>query len=115
MRFLLTMNMPSAHGNPIHQLTVESDAVTMEHFWEEMNDNEFILARLLYREKNMQTGEVIWTNKGEIILNTAHIGKVQEFIDHEKDNTDESFRNFEQRSWNTEGKRPPLRPRGRLL
>ena len=115
MRFLLTMHMPSAQGNPVHQLTVESESKDLQEFWEEISDNDFIMVGLLYREKNIHTGEVIWSNKGDIILNTSHIGKAQEFIDLDKENHDESSRNFEQRSWNPEGKRPPLRPRGRMF
>lgn len=109
MRFLLTLNMPSAQGFLVHQLTVEHKSKSLIDFCDYMNDNQFIIVDLLYRHKS-EGSNTVWSEKGEIILNTECIGKAQEFFDFEKDNEYEPSRNFEQRTVNAEGKRPALRP-----
>lgn len=83
MRFLLTMNMPSAKGNPVHQMTIEYDkAKTVRDFWIALSDNEFVICRLLYK----YDGE--WVDRGDVILNTSCIGKVQELVDFYGDSHD---------------------------
>lgn len=82
MRFLLTMNMPSAKGHPVHQLTVEHRAKSIRSFWETLSDNEFIICKLLYRVD----GE--WIDRGEVILSTSCIGKAQELVDYYGDGHD---------------------------
>ena len=111
MRFLLTMHMPSANGNPVHQLTVESESNSCEEFLDELNDNEFVLVNLLYKY-NSVSGETSWEDKGQIILNTSVIGKVQEYLEMEKGDNYESQRNFDTRNKYLSGPRPPLRQRG---
>ena len=116
MRYILTMHMPSATGNMVHQITVDHPSRNLNDLCVHMNEQQFILCRLLYREKaysHMEGGDLIWVDKGLMVINTNHIGKVTEFKEKEED--DESLRSFEQRSGNFEGKRPPLRARGRLL
>ena len=113
MRLLITMNMPSAQGNLVHQLTVEYDCANLNQCCDDLNEFQFIICKLLY--KHIEGGENKWTNKGEIILNTDHIGKVQEFIDKGKYDEDESFRSSEQRSENFGRQRPSLRSRGYVL
>jgi len=114
MRFLLTMNMPSAQGFLVHQLTIEHQSNSCEEFCDVMNDNEFIIGRLLYRIKS-HMGENVWSDRGDVILNTSHIGKVQEFVSNEREDYDEPLGNFEQRGKYADGKRPPLRPRGSVF
>ena len=108
MRFLLTMNMPSAQGFLVHQLTIEHHSNSCEEFCDELQGNEFIMGRLLYRQKGV-TGETIWSDRGDVILNTSHIGKAQEFLDIEKDDYDESYRTVEQRRGYVERKGPVIR------
>jgi hypothetical protein len=112
MRFLLTLNMPSAQGFLVHQLTVEHPSESCGEFCDYLNDNEFIIVDLLYRHKN-NLGDITWSEKGEIILNTNHIGKVQEFIGVEKDEEYEAQRHTDNRTGYVDGKRPALRPSGR--
>jgi len=109
MRFLLTLNMPSAQGNLVHQLTVEHECPSLADFCDYMNDNEFIIVDLLYRHK-LEGNNITWQEKGEIVLNTEFIGKAQEYIDNEKDIEYETSRNFDQRIGYVENKRPALRP-----
>ena len=89
MRFLLTMNMPSANGFLVHQLTVEVPVDSCEQLKEAMNMDEFVTGRLYYRRRTL-TGETAWEDRGDIVLNTAHIGKAQEFFEVERDTNDES-------------------------
>ena len=116
MRYLITMHMPSAQGNLVHQVTVEHHCKNLQELCDMMNDSTFIMCRLLYRERayhHMEGGDTVWVDKGQMILNTNHIGKVSEFRD--KDDDDESYRSAEQRGGNFEGKRPPLRAGRRML
>lgn len=76
MRFLLTMNMSSAKGHPVHQLTVEHKSPSIKDFWAHLSDNEFIICTLLYKVD----GE--WIDRGQVILNTGCIGKAQELVDY---------------------------------
>ena len=84
MRFLITMNMPSANGYSVHQITVEHNAKTMKEFWNVLQDNEFIMPSLMYKIRNDDLTEH-WEDRGLIIINTAHIGKVQELIEFRED------------------------------
>lgn len=84
MKFLITMNMPSAKNFLIHQLTVESDVNSCADFCRLMNREEFIICKLLYR-RTLMTGELAFEDRGDLILNTAHIGKVQEYYDLDKE------------------------------
>lgn len=101
MRYLLTMNMPSAKGFLIHQLTVEHDG-DLDDFCQLLNDNEFITVRQLYQFKQ-PAGESIWQDRGDLVLNTSHIGKIQEYIDQD---SEESYSSNRQ----TQIPRGPIRP-----
>lgn len=84
MRFLITMNMPSAKGYSVHQITVEHDSKSITNFWNYLQDNEFIMANLMYKIRNDDLSEY-WEDRGPLIINTAHIGKVQELIEFKDD------------------------------
>ena len=77
MRFQITMHMPSAKGFAVHQITIEHEAKSMNEFWNVLQDNEFIMGNLMYK---MRSGphDDFWDDRGLIIINTSHIGKVQE-------------------------------------
>ena len=110
MRFLITMNMPSAKGYLVHQLTLEHYAASCRDFCEVLNDAEFITARQWYRR--VQHGDVVWVDRGDIVINTAHIGKVQEFVEYDRENgNDETYGNPDERRYDPQGTRPPVRPR----
>ena len=110
MRFLITLNMPSFEGRLVHQVTLGIDGIdSVESFWKMLNDYEFIMGTQWYRRKDPYTGAGSWENRGEVILNTSHIGKVAEFIELEEE-YDESQRSFEFRSRHPQGPRRPIRP-----
>lgn len=84
MRFLISMNMPNANGMLTHQMTVEHACSSIDDLCDAMNNEEFLIFQLFYKRTNM-SGEVWWQDRGPIILNTSCIGKVQEFIDLDRD------------------------------
>jgi len=93
MRFLITMNMPSTSGNLVHHVTMDIDEVnSCDEFCEMMNSDEFIMGRQWYRRKNYDDS-IFWEDRGMTILNTSHIGKVQEFIDIEEKINDDAQAN----------------------
>ena len=108
MRYLLTMNMPSAKGFLIHQLTVEHDG-DLEDFCQMLNDNEFITVRQWYQFKQ-PTGDPIWQDRGDLVLNTSHIGKVSEYIENEKDYENETYGSSNFSSRKPQIPRGPIRP-----
>lgn len=108
-KYLLTMNMPSAQGFLVHQVTVEHDSSHIEELLSDLNENEFIIARLLYRRQN-DMGTWSWTDKGEIVINTSHIGKAQLYIEFGA-NDDDTYGNSENSNQHSKLPRGPIRPR----
>jgi len=88
MLFLITMNMPSAQGYSVHQLTIECEVQDIKSFNAMLNENEFVMGKQFYRRRSPR-GDVIWEDRGLMIINTSHIGKVQEFV--EFDNFEPDF------------------------
>lgn len=115
MRFLITMNMPSASGNLVHQVTVDHEAESLEKFSDLLNNEIFIVCRNLYRRTDNE-GAMYWEDRGDIILNSAHVGKVQEYIEQDRGwQSDESQGSVERRGFSVETKRGPIRPRRTVL
>ena len=95
MRFLLTLNMPSAAGMLVHQVTIELEkADSCKAFCNLLNQQEFISGRQWYRYKS-NDGEITWEDRGDVIINTSHIGKIQEFVEMGDKKHDESYRGYE--------------------
>lgn len=80
MKVMLTLNMPNSSGMPLHKLIADVGDHTIETFWETLCDNEFVKVNQFYVSRS-QTGETIWDDLGIVLLNTAHIAKVQEYIE----------------------------------
>jgi hypothetical protein len=111
MRFFITMNMPAFEGNLIHQLIVEVHGVdSLKGLQDMMNREEFIMGHHWYRRKNMYTGKDEWLERGDIIVNTAHIGKVVEFIEMEDRSGEEGYRSGASARVVNQGPRRPMRP-----
>ena len=112
MKFLITMNMPSAQGYLVHQVTIEHHARSCRELCEMLNNDVFIMGRQLYR-KRAPGMDAAWQDRGDIVLNTAHIGKVAEFVEFDKEEEDnESYGYTDNRRPYASGTRPPIRPRG---
>jgi hypothetical protein len=116
VKFLITLNMPSGQGYLVHQVTIEHEAQSCDDFWKVLNDEIFIIGRQFYRKKAGPVAEPEWEDRGDIILNTAHIGKVQEFIEYDGGyRNDESRRDTDFSREHPQGSRPPIRPRRGVL
>lgn len=100
MKFLITMHMPSVQGNLIHQVIFEHHAESVALFLDTLNEDIFIYGKQYYKRIN-DDGESVFVDKGDMIINTAHIGKVQEYIDFGADDENR----FHQKQ------RPPVRGR----
>ena len=77
MRFMVTMNMPNSRGEGyVHQLIVEHPSEDCREFCAAMSDDPFVLVRQLYFDDDRHSGERVWIDRGDMILNCRHIGKV---------------------------------------
>jgi hypothetical protein len=71
------MNMPNSRGEGyVHQLIVEHPSEDCSEFCAAMSDDPFILVRQLYFDDDRHSGERVWIDRGDMILNCRHIGKV---------------------------------------
>jgi len=102
MRFVLTMNMPSSTGHNIHQIIFDHPSKTVKDFCNVLNDEIFLVGRQIYK-RYINDDESVFLDRGDIIVNTAHIGKVQEYYD----NTDD------EKPSQADRQRPPLRNRNK--
>jgi hypothetical protein len=104
------MNMPAFEGKMVHQVTLEMLGVnSIQELCKLMNRDEFITGTQWYHRK-MPTGEIFWQDRGELVVNTAHIGKVAEFIEQEEQGYDESQGRTQFSRQYTAGPRGPIRP-----
>jgi hypothetical protein len=114
MKFVFTMDMPSSQGSLVHQITGDHPAKSIRELWSELNSVTFIIVRQFYKDdETTETGEIKWIDKGEIILNTDKIGKVQ--IHGDKVNYDKPYRNHRISRKHIEGPRSPIRPSRTML
>lgn len=72
MKFVLTMNMPSHKGNPVHQIICEHDSPSLEAFRQTITDNDYITVTEYYYESDNKMKEA-----SQIVVNTMYIGKVK--------------------------------------
>ena len=79
MRFVFTMNLPSYKGNLVQQVIGDHDSKSLESLCDTLNNEGFITVAQYYNVIH-RNGEREWQYKGQMILNTDHIGKVQEFV-----------------------------------
>jgi len=79
MRFVFTLNMPSFKNNLVQQIIGDYPAGSFEAMVDALNEKEFICIAQFYHVVH-RNGDREWQYKGPIILNTFHIGKVQEFV-----------------------------------
>lgn len=110
MRFLMTLNMPAYEGSLVQQITVDIDeAKSLMDLCQMMNRDEFIVGHQWYRRKRPYNQVSEWEDRGLVIINTAHIGKVVEFLNLDNDGPEEGYVN----TVRTGGPRGPIRPSGR--
>lgn len=110
MKFLITLNMPAFEHSLVHQITIEMDEVnSLRDLCILMNREEFIMGKHWYRHKNLYTNKNDWQDRGDIIINTAHIGKVVEYLDLDG-SYEQSQREVTVVRTGQQGLRRPLRP-----
>lgn len=80
MKFVVTMHMPSSQGALVHQVILEHKSSSVLEFCDSMNEDMFIVGRQIYK-RVFDDGTSTFVDRGDIILNTNHIGKVQEYYD----------------------------------
>ena len=80
MKYLITMNMASAKGDPVHQIIVEHSISSVKQFMGHIENTNFILVRHLYRKREVSK-KPTWEDRGDLVINTTLIGKVQEFFE----------------------------------
>ena len=80
MRFVITMNMPSSNGYLVHQIIMEHPAKSVSEICKYLNDDLFIMGRQIYKRPD-NDGNFVFVDRGDLVLNTNHIGKVQEYFD----------------------------------
>jgi hypothetical protein len=70
--------MGSFKNQPVQQIIGEIEGVkNLETLNEVLNEQDFITVMQYYHDKDLKR----WCSKGEVILNTAHIGKVMVYRD----------------------------------
>jgi hypothetical protein len=77
MRFQITLNMPSHQGKSVHQITADFACDSLQQFCDALRENDFIVVREFYRLRDERTGLDTLHDKGEIIINCMHVGKVK--------------------------------------
>lgn len=81
-RFLITMHMPTGSSqNLVHQVIGDHPAQTLQEFCEVLNNDAFVVVRQYYFVSDRITKEKGWRDRGDLILNTNHIGKVAVYYD----------------------------------
>lgn len=80
MKFLFHLNVPSGSNDLVHQVVGEVPAVkSLDDLHALMCDLTFIKLRLMFYNRQPD-GKKTWTDKGEMLLSTEHISKVQIYI-----------------------------------
>ena len=73
MRFLITMNLPTATGKAVHQIVAEHPASSLEAFRQEIDASNFVMVEEFYKNNVDNSVEA----HGNILLNTMNVGKVK--------------------------------------
>jgi hypothetical protein len=79
LRLLFTLNMPSASNNLVHQVIAECPIKSLDEIAKILSERDFIVVKQLYRMKTK------WIDRGDIVLNTVHVGKVAQWLDNAED------------------------------
>ena len=82
VRFIFTMNMGSYKGRIVHQVIADVDVRDVDELLALLNDNDFIAVDQYYNVNDEEASSQDWRYKGRLIMNTGHIGKVQQYMDN---------------------------------
>lgn len=73
MRFLLTLNMPSASGNLVHQMNAEYPVNSIEEFVDALTNNDFVVVEEFYKDPTKNTDY----SRGHVAINHRFVGKIK--------------------------------------
>lgn len=73
MRFLITMNMPSAAGNFVHQLNAEYPVDSLEDFVDELTKHDFVIVEEFYKDPYKSADY----SRGQVAINYRFVGKIK--------------------------------------
>ena len=73
MRFLITLNMPSASGNLVHQLNAEYPVNSLDEFVEALTTNDFVIIQEYYRDQTTKEDY----SRGHVAINHRYVGKIK--------------------------------------
>lgn len=77
MKFLFYLNVPSGSNDLVHQVVGEVPAVTsLDDLHMLMCELTFIKLKLMFYNR-LPDGKKQWIEKGEMLLSTEHVAKVQ--------------------------------------
>ena len=79
MKIVITMSIPSATGNYSQQIFCDFPANNMREITQRLSDVDYLLVEQIFKDGVDDYGGIIWGSKGEVILNTMLIGKIQKF------------------------------------
>jgi hypothetical protein len=71
VRFLVTMNMPSASGNLVHQMHVSHSAESLEDFIKELSESDFVIVEEFYKKESG------YESRGNVAISYRNIGKIK--------------------------------------
>jgi len=75
VRFLFHMNMASGNNDLVHQVVGEINCRSISELRTMLDSNDFITVNHVTYDRDRVTGEKKWRSRGEMILNTSHVGK----------------------------------------
>lgn len=79
MKFLITMNMPSYRGGPIHQIICEYPATCLADFCDALERREFTVVEEFYKDKEVSfDAPASYTSQGLTAVNYRYVGKIKE-------------------------------------
>lgn len=73
MRFLCTLNMPSAAGNQVHQMNIEYPVDSLEGFVEALTNNDFVIVEEFYKDPYKSADY----SRGFVAINHRYVGKIK--------------------------------------
>jgi len=77
VKFLITMNMPSRSGVPIHQIICEHPSGSVDDFVMALERNDFLIVDEFYRDVEAPRGSNSYYPVGRVAINHRFVGKVK--------------------------------------
>lgn len=75
MKFLFFMNMASGSNELVHQVVADVPVASLNALHHVLHDKKFVSVSLMFYSRGT-AGDKVWVSKGDMLINTALIGKV---------------------------------------